>query len=179
MKYFKPALLVRCRSLDDDVAEAAAAEWGMNIASYRERLQAIRHLLPRSVRGLLSRYSLHDARLLTVGFGKKQPIVTLQVRLEGSTAEPGPVLEMKYRVGPGGLSITRHEPFSSGPGLGWILYSEFDVAEGGSFVHSLLLSNGVELTIRFQSLRIQALEEVLVETLELPAEKMPWPLVGA
>src|SRR5689334_15240213 len=42
MKYFKPKLLARCRSLDDDIADAAAAQWDKAIVAYREHLRAIR-----------------------------------------------------------------------------------------------------------------------------------------
>jgi hypothetical protein len=39
MKYFKPELLARYRSLDDGVAEAAAEEWEQAVVAYRRRLR--------------------------------------------------------------------------------------------------------------------------------------------
>ena len=53
MKYFKPDLLARCRSLDDQVAEAAAQEWEQAITDYRARIKAIRLRLPTGARRLL------------------------------------------------------------------------------------------------------------------------------
>lgn len=184
MKYFTPELLARYRSPDDAVAEAAAAEWEANTAAYRERLQAIRSRLPRSVRGLLGRYTLHDAKVLTLALGMTQPTCTLQVRLEGTPSQAGPVAEIKYRIVPGdrgGVTFTRHAPFSSAASsLGWIIYNEFDAPEKGeTFVHSLLLSTGLEIVVRFQAMRVQVLDEVVVEPLELPAGKMTWPMVEA
>src|SRR5438552_5952067 len=52
MKYFKPDLLARCRSLDDEVAEAAAQEWEQAITDYRARIKAIRLRLPTGARRL-------------------------------------------------------------------------------------------------------------------------------
>lgn len=184
MKYFKPELLARYRSPDDDIAEAAAAEWEANTIAYGKRLAAIRKRLPPSVRGFLGRYTLHDAKLLAIAVGRKQPTFSLQVGLEGSPTQPGPILEIKYRIvvgNRGGVAFTRHAPFASEPSsLGWILYDEFDAPEkGDSFVHSLLLSTGLELAIRFQAMGVQEQDEVAVEPLELPAGKMTWPLVEA
>jgi len=181
MKYFTPELLARYRSTDD--ADAAAAEWEANIAAYRERLQAIRSRLPRSVRGLLARYALHDAKILALALGKTQPTCTLQVRLEGTPAQAGPVVEIKYRIVPGdrgGVTFTRHASLSGAPSsLAWILYNEFDApVKGESFVHSLLLSTGLEIAIQFRAMRVEALDEVVVEPLELNAGKKTWPLSG-
>ena len=58
MRYFKPELLARCRSLDDDVAEAAAAEWDQAIARYNAKLAAIRPLFPEGF--------LHETQIIAM-----------------------------------------------------------------------------------------------------------------
>src|SRR4051794_26690006 len=96
MKYLKPELLARCRSLNDDVADAAAAEWEQALAAYRARVRAIRHQLPSGARVLLSRFSLHDAKVRAIAFGGKRPTLDLVIRLEGIASEPGALLELSY-----------------------------------------------------------------------------------
>jgi hypothetical protein len=184
MKYFKPALLARCRSLDDQVADAAAAEWERAIAAYRKHMQAVRPRLPRSARFLLSRVTLHDAEVLSIALGREQPTLTLVLRLEGTSSEPGELLELRYLLvtGPhGGVSVRKHARLSKDAvGRGWILYDEFDLNEQRAFfTHSLLLAGGYEVVIRFHSLGVRRLGEVLVPPLDLPEGERTWPLVGA
>lgn len=183
MKYFTPDLLARCRSLDDDVAEAAAEEWERTSAAYAARLKAIRSSLPRDVRSLLATTSLHDAKLLSLSFGKRERRFFLRVRLEGTGEQPGDVLELRYHpvAGPnGGVALRKHSDSGSAtPGSYWVLCSEFDAdEERGFFTHSLLLTGGVELEVRFHSVSIQRLEEV-ASPLELGEVGRTWPLVGA
>jgi len=183
MKYFKPDLLARCRSLDDDIAEAAAEEWERARVAYHTRLKAIRSSLPPVVRRLVSTVSLHDAKVLSVSFGKRKPRFALRVQLEGTKNQPGEVLELSYHpvVGPnGGVAFRKHPKIGNGSqGSHWVLYSEFDVDEDrGFFIHSLLLTGEIEMEIRFHTLYIQCLEEV-VSPLDLDEEEQTWPLVQA
>jgi hypothetical protein len=184
MKYFKPELLARCRSQDDEVAEAAAEEWEQAVAAYRERLRAILLRLPLSVHRLLARSTLHDAKVLAVAFGKRRPSYSIQVRLEGTASQPGNVLELSYLVvaGPhGGLTVKKHPQLKkTNPGPDWILYDEFDLdGERAFFTHSLLLTDGYELEVRFHNLRFRRLNEVPLPPLELPEGERTWPLVEA
>jgi hypothetical protein len=183
MKYFKQELLARCRSLDDDVSDAAAKEWEQAIASYRARTRAIRPQLPLSVRRFLSRVTLHDAKVLTMTFGRKQPTFTLLTQLEDTPSQPGEVLELSYFLvaGPhGGVAFKKPTQLhKEAPGPRYILYDEFDLDERAFFTHSLLLTGGDEIEVRFHSLRVRRLEKVLVTPLQLPEEERTWPLVGA
>ncbi len=181
MKYFTPDLLARCRSLDDDVAEAAAEELEQASVAYRARLKALRPSFPAGVRGLMATVSLHDAKVLDVSFGKRKPRFALRVRLEGTKNHPGEVLELSYQpvVGPnGGVAFRRHPQLSEGPERShWVLNNEFDVDEDrGFFTHSILLTSGLEFEVRFHSLSVQYLEEV-VSPLQLDEEQRTWPLV--
>jgi hypothetical protein len=182
MKYFKPELLARCRSLDDDVAEAAAEEWEQASAAYRARLRAIRLQLPPAARRLMSRVTLHDAKVLGVASSRRRPWFSLRLQLEGTPGQPGEALELAYHVVAvphGGLVFRKHAIDQSPPEPLWVLYNEFDIdAERAFFTHSLLLTGGLEMEIRFHNLRIRYLDEV-VSPLELIEAEGKWPLVEA
>jgi hypothetical protein len=182
MKYFKPELLARCRSLEDEVADVAAAEWEKALVEYRARLRSIRLRLPRGARRLLSHFSLHDAKILTIAFGKKQPALKLLIQLEGTPAQRGELLELNYLLvaGPhGGVAIRKHSQFKDdASGQAWILYDEFDLDEQRAFfTHSLLLSGGFEVKIRFHGLHLRRLGEVLTTSRQLTEAERTWPLV--
>jgi hypothetical protein len=182
MKYFKPDLLARCRSQDDDVADTAADEWERAAEAYRLRLKSIRSSLPAGVRRLVSRISLHDAQVLGMSFGKPKPRFSLRLRLEGAGKQPGEIIGLNYRVvgGPnGGVIFHKHSELGQSPhGSRWVLYSEFDVdEERGFFTHSLLLTGGLEVEVRFHSLSVQDLGEEI--SLADPVESVwTWPLVA-
>jgi len=184
MKYFKLDLLTRCRSLDDDVAEAAAEEWEQAITDYRARIKAIRLRLPTGARRLFANFSLHDAKLLAILSGKRSPRFTLLVRLEGTPSQPGDVLELDYLIVAGkhgGIAFRKHHPLpkKDGPGAAWILYDEFDINEERAFfTHSLLLTDGREMEIRFHHLQIRRLKkEVILSPIEITEEEKTWPLI--
>jgi hypothetical protein len=184
MKYFTPELLARCRSLDDDVADAAALEWEKAIAAYQARIRVIRLRFPANVRRLLGRVSLHDAKVLAITVGKGSPRFTLLVRLEGSASRPGTVLELDYLLvaGPwGGVAFRKPAQFGNGAaGLGWVLHDEFDLDEDRAFfTHSLLLSGGDEIAVRFHGLSVRQLDEAFVSPLGLTEGEKTWPLVEA
>src|SRR4051812_34465166 len=101
MKYFKPELLARVRSSDDNVAEVAAVEWEEAVAAYQARFKKIRDKLPGDVRRLLSKVSLHDSRYLGAAMDKQQPLYGLLLQLEGSPGQRTEVLELKYHPVPG------------------------------------------------------------------------------
>src|SRR5262249_40440945 len=137
MKFFKPDLLARCRSLDDDEAEAAAQEWEQAIADYRARIKAIRLRLPIGARRLYANYPLHDAKVLALEFGRKSPRFTLRLRMEGTPSQPGDILELNYLIvagDHGGIIFRKHQELvkKDTPASTWILYDEFDIDEDRS-----------------------------------------------
>jgi hypothetical protein len=73
MRHLKPELLVRSRSLDDAVSEAAADEWEEAVAKYNAELDAMRSDLPPGVCSLLTSCSLHDARILSISEARQKP----------------------------------------------------------------------------------------------------------
>lgn len=168
MKYFKRALLERCRSLDDAAAEAASDEWERAVANYNADLAAIRPQFPAAVRVVLDRFSLHDAKVLTYFLTKRR--LSLLVRLEGPSARPGKMLELKYTVAKGGLRMVKHGKDKEWPkDRGRIQYDEFGKAADAPaaiFSHSLLLAGGYELRIRFTDLHLRRLIKVMFPFVE-------------
>lgn len=180
MNYFKPELLARCRSLDDAVAEAAAQEWEEVLIAYRLRYRAIKERLPVGARLLSSRVCLHDAKVMGVSFGERKPRFSLRVQLDGSFNHSGGLLELKYHPvgGPhGGVGFRKQAPDGKGATEPlWVLYDEFDVNEERAFfTHSLLMTSGFEMQVRFHSLRVRRVEEV-ISPLELTEQERTWPL---
>ena len=157
MKYMTPELIARFRSEDDDVAEAAAQEWESRCEAYRAHWKAIREELPRLVRRLFARRSLHDARVLAMAAGEG-PHFSIFLELENPADPRDRRLELRYRLAGGmrkGLRLTKH-PALAGDGkpLAWWLYDEFDVSEGPvrAFTHSILLTGGYEFQLTFFTL---------------------------
>jgi hypothetical protein len=168
MKYLKPELLERCRSLDDDVAEAASEEWDRAIARYNAELAAIRPQFPAGVRAVLDRFSLHDGRVLSILWGTGK--LSLVIRLEGSAAHPGRTVELIYTLSKRGWTILKRgsvEPWSKSRGR--IQYDEFGKAvdaRAAVFMHSILLAGGRELRIRFTDLHVRLLKKVILPAVE-------------
>jgi hypothetical protein len=178
MRYFKPEILARCRSLDDAVSEAAADEWEEAIAKYNAELDSIRPELPPGVRALLASRSLHDARILSISEARRRPRLSLLIQLEGRPARPGDLLELQYLLARtakhSGFSLVRHgEPDRDLPDKGRIQYDEFGkVADDpvAVFSHSLLLTGGVELRVRFTYVKVRSLQRVILPAVEpIPA----------
>ena len=176
MKYFKPELLARCRSRDDDVAEVAANEWEEAVAAYHARLEAVRAHLPGKVERLRSRFSLHDAQVLGIAFGTEKARFGILLRPEGSPTRPGKILDLNYHPAAGangGVSIRAKVHTDGGPRKDvWVLYDEFDLDEQhGFFTHSLLLSDGHEIEVRFTALTVRLLDEIVTPTQLTDREK--------
>jgi hypothetical protein len=164
MKYFTPELLARTRSPDDDVAEAAAAEWERAIAAYNSRLNEIRRKLPLGARQLLKHVSLHDARLLTIGLANNELVLTF--RLPGSGSKSGGGLELRYTlIGQPELVHQVNGASRAVPSPRWLLYDELELATQGqqtAFKHSLLFADSLELRILFSHLRFKRFGRLLL-----------------
>jgi len=168
MKYFKPELLARYRSLNDDVADIAAAEWERVTDAYNAWVDVLRPALPAAARVVLDRVTLHDATVLGITLTKGKPRLSLLIRLEGTQGKPGKVLELMYLLANGPKHralISPRDAKKDSPVLGRILYDEFGRGISGVapvFSHSLLLSTGYELRIRFTGMRIRQLRRVIL-----------------
>jgi hypothetical protein len=156
MKYFTPELLARYGSPDDQVADAANAEWEAVTERYQKHLRAIEQRLPRKLRALHRRYYLHDAAVLFVGIADQVLHLTLQL-----DAPPKKTVFLRYRlVSEVQVTTHPHADQEAAQPLTW-LYDEIDIARGGAFPvieQWILFSNGRELTIHFQDLAYSTAE---------------------
>ncbi len=153
MKHFTPNLLAQCRSLDPGVADAAAAKWQRRAEAYRKRIQAIRSRLPVGVRRLMRSMTLHDANLITVNHaeanGRSQ--LFLSFRLAGKGGKTG--VQLRYdRVKT--LKVLSHDGAVSPDTEIFALYDEFDLLADGTVTHSILLTGGLEIRVRFTNLYV-------------------------
>ena len=159
MNYFIPDLLARFGSTDDAVADAAQAEWEQAHARYLAHLTAIRSNLPRAVRGLVRRFNLHDARVLTLAFGRRS--LSLVLALD---APRGQGLRIDYGLASNPVVIQHATPAEEETTpLEW-LYDEIGLAERGGitlFTHSILFTRGRELQLAFYDLRLKRYRKVL------------------
>jgi hypothetical protein len=160
MKYFTPDLLAECRSLNPDVAEAAAIQWQRRVRAYRKRLLEIQDRLPLGVRQLLRFTTLHDASLLTLNLAKVRGRrnLFLSFQLPGGDRQAG--VQLRYD-GFKGLRVRFHEPNVSGDAVLFALYDEFDVSADDTFTHSILMTGGVEIRIRFSRLLLTRFTRVV------------------
>jgi hypothetical protein len=158
MKYFTPELLTRCRSSDDNIAEIAADQWERAIAVYNARLARIRPDLPLGARQFLKHVRLHDAECLTIKTleGAAGEELFLTFRLAKDNGKPAGGIELRYSLV--GRTILLLHP---------TLQPEWDTLSLCALrrirsarpsprqvcTHSLLLSAGLELQIRFANLR--------------------------
>jgi hypothetical protein len=150
MKYFTPELLTRFGSPDDRVADAAQAEWEAATAKYQKHFRSIERQLPKRLRGLLRRYSLHDA---TVSFaGVADEVIDLTLKLD---TPPRETVFLRYRLVSDVQMVAHVVPgHDTTQVLSW-LYDEIDIAGEGVFPiieQRILFSTGLELTIQFQDL---------------------------
>jgi hypothetical protein len=158
MKYFTPELMLRFGSDDEVVALAASEEWDRRQAIYRDHLKQLGPTLPRSVRGLLKRFYLHDAKVFTIALDDRSTLV-VNLLLDG---ENNGGLQLTYRlVAP--PTIHRHPEIAEPCTPPQWLYDEIDAAENepGVFTHNILLTNGSELELRFRNLTVKRFRKML------------------
>ena len=168
MRFFTPELYLRFNSRDDAVALAADAEWEAAIARYDGHLESFRSKMPSQV-VKLSEMCLHDADILLrqeqqepfeLPYAKTGPapwplvpwygVFTLAVRHEDQ------VLAILYFLWDhvAEKPATQDWPFAT-TREHW-LYDEIDytAGAGGHFVHNVLMSTGIVLSIPFSAVLI-------------------------
>jgi hypothetical protein len=153
MKYFTPDRWLRFQNVDDERALCAAhADWEQALAAYRAELGRALPLLPAELRRFAEGECLHDATLL--GDWKSKDCLHLLVKPEppaNDRALLGYVLVEAPRV-----IFAALPPEQRTAHAGW-LYDEIGVEEEGEeatpavFRHSILLSDGRQITIRFRA----------------------------
>jgi hypothetical protein len=164
MNYFTPDLLARFGSADDGVADAANEEWESAQERYWAHLTKIRTELPKGVRRVLRRFSLHDAQVVAMTVDQS-PYLSLFLRVEGPASPASQFLELRYRLATR-PKISRHpSDREDGTPLRWWLYDEFELVSVGNirlFSHSILLSGGWEMQITFYDMKPIRLTNLLM-----------------
>jgi hypothetical protein len=178
MKFFTPDLIERFGSPDERIALAAQEELEQRAAEYVRTLRQIEKSLPPRFRELLERYYLHDARVLNDGgllwspdMARKAPLQASGLISQASTSgskpasrpafgmtlqldtPPREILVLHYRsviIEAADLHPALRE--EGCPHLEW-QYDEVEViptAPKIQFRHSILLTQGIELRLRFE-----------------------------
>ena len=148
MKYFTADLYERFNSADIDAATNAELAWEQALSRYKSRLNRIRKELPDDVRFLADELCLHDAELLQLS--KSDTAVLIMARqsnaffwLEYSLTEPATI------------DAPRPSSAFSEFAVRW-LYDEVDRVGTGRFSHEILLSNGQEIRLVFDSAQVRS-----------------------
>jgi hypothetical protein len=148
MNYFTRERYLALQDRGDDAMDAADADWAEAAARYEAYLQTIRPEIPESVRELLDGFSLHDARVLSMGRRGGTFVISLQLDVP-----PNELLTITYELA-GGPEIKQDLfPWAgAAPAPSW-LYEEIELVRDGDrphFVHSVLFSNGWEVRLPFR-----------------------------
>ncbi len=174
MKYFTPELIARLGSTDEDVADAADAEWDEIHERYVQHLQEIRSRMPehqRQVEDLL----LHDADVWSMARQADKFIVVLRKNIPPRelviltytlTAEP--VIDTEALAEPDRSPVMQ------------FLYNELDLVQESDppvYSESILFSNGWEIQLRFRDVHAIRADEVY-SVFGTPQVPLPTP-VGA
>jgi hypothetical protein len=159
VRFFTPERLVQLQDHSDERRFLAALDdWEAAVAGYWEQLHHIQEALPSGLRHLVNTVALHDARVIDLSRGQRSRLTIIlqpesdpsrQVVLAYSLIEPAEIVE---DVLP---EAARSQP------LQW-LYDELEEVQdvgnssrrerssGRKFLHSILLSNGWEVKLRFR-----------------------------
>jgi hypothetical protein len=158
MKYFTPELYVQAQSRDDDVLDRTEAEWERRIKRYQRHYKKIETQLPESLRKFHDEQCLHDAdwcgiaRLSTYTLPWNSQDVTI-IAAQENTLIPEfkhtlAILQYEVTAPPVLEKPVRSAVFREVQPI-W-LYDEIDVVSPGVFSHSILVSNGLVVTIHFR-----------------------------
>ena len=158
MKYFTPELYVQGQSLDDDVVNRTEEAWERASQRYRRRYGKIKSQLPEPLRKFHDEQCLHDAdwcgiaQLSACTLPRNSQDVTI-IAAQENTLIPEflntlAILQYTVTAPPVIERPVESEVFSYVQPI-W-LYDEIDLIEPGVFSHSILVSNGLVVTIHFR-----------------------------
>ncbi len=161
MKYFTPELYVQGQSLDDDVLDRTEEAWERATQRYRRRYGKIKSQLPEALRKFHDEQCLHDADWCAIAqisactLPRNSQDVTI-IAAQENTLIPAflntlAILQYTVTAPPVIERPVDSEVFSFVQPI-W-LYDEIDLIEPGLFSHSILVSNGLVVTIQFREFR--------------------------
>jgi hypothetical protein len=158
MKYFTRELIERFGSLDDAIADAADAEWEEAVEHHESQLQAIRELLPTSLRHLWDNFYLHDADVLAMGRQGQKFVIVLRLDVP-----PGELLILNYQLVEEPLINTEALPPKERCNYMAWMYDEIGWVGGEKeyATHSILFSNGWEVELHLRDLEVNAAQTLV------------------
>jgi hypothetical protein len=152
MNYFTRQRYLALQERGDDAMDAADAAWAEAVARYDAYLQTIRAEMPEAIRELLDGFSLHDARVLSMGQRGDTFMISLQLDVP-----PNELLTITYSLA--GTPEIKQDLFpwaTADVAPAW-LYEELELVRQGNqahFVQSILFSNGWEVRLPFREVHL-------------------------
>jgi hypothetical protein len=151
MKFFTRELYRRCRSSDEDVVDAASAEWEQANERYEQHLREVEARMPPEVREMTS-LLLHDARVQAIAQRGSRLLMVLQ-----KDVPPRDLVFLDYELD-GEPAL---EPFLDSP-RDWARPTDFQFDEVGVdeqggrpvFTQSIVFGNGWLLRLRFRGVKV-------------------------
>ena len=157
MKYFTPELYIQGQSHDDEVLDRTEEEWERRIKRYQRHYKGIEPRLPEALRKFHDEQCLHDADWCG--------IAPWPVPMSASSAQGVAILARQdntlvpqfintlpillYDVTAAPVIERPVEEFFQDVRPVW-LYDEIDLVGSGVCSHSILLSNGLVVTMQFR-----------------------------
>jgi hypothetical protein len=142
MKYFTQELLDQYQN--EETCEQSHVQWEKNSKEYNRYLYSIYRDLTPDIMYMAMVLCLHDAKILyIIQNGKHQYIVT--VKLESPFND---IVNLKFTLL--GDVITNKNLRSED----WWAYEELEKVNKGSYIYSILLSSGTEITIPFSDVEV-------------------------
>lgn len=170
MRFFTPERYLRLGILNSEQAfRAAHEEWEQALEKYQAHLNRIRPELPASLRRLVARVYLHDARILDMWQARVNRF-TITLHPE---SDPSRLVVLTYSLDKPPEVRQRVLPAEScSEPIAW-LYDELDLKRPASgngrrghrpqrkFVHDILLSNGWEIRLHFHAVKVTRPEAII------------------
>lgn len=159
MKYFTPDKYATLQDCSNAAAmDAADAAWQASVEAYDQYRKEILSRVPETVRRLEEGYFLHDADVLSIGRQGSAFVLVLQL-----DAPPNQLLTIAFElVGEPIINRAALPTHLRSPAMQW-QYEELELLnrEGsGSFLYSILFSNGWEVQVPFRELHFETAEPV-------------------
>jgi hypothetical protein len=160
MKYFTPELYIDLQNTrSDEDMDAADAAWEKAAEKYSRHLDRLFGSLPKGLRQLLDTYYLHDARVLCLGQRGQNFHVALRL-----DTPPHELLFLHYRLTRNAVVRRQVLPQQYSTEAPDWMYDEVGASRTGGFTQNILLSNGWEICLTFQDVKVLAVDSCLPET---------------
>jgi hypothetical protein len=180
MRFFRPELYVQGNSPDDDLVDEAEEALERASADYNRRWAEIKAQMPTSVVQFHDEQNLHDADVFAPAqfagpgspLGGDVLIVAQQINtLYAEFIDTLALLSYATTEAPQ-VEIPIRSPVFNPVQPIW-LYDEFDVVSPGVFTHSILISDGRVVTIRFGDFRYHLANLLGKDVLRILASVLP------